>query len=101
MLDLKLFRNPTFTGANIEALGIMLGLFGVFFFLSPYTQQCLGYGLTKAGASFLPMTVLITFVAPLAGRMVDKVGARWLMAGGLTLLSCSLMVFSRLDTGSG
>jgi MFS family permease len=47
------------------------------------------------------MTVLIIVIAPPAGKLSDKVGSRWLMAGGLTLLGISLLLFSRLDASSG
>jgi EmrB/QacA subfamily drug resistance transporter len=100
MLDLSLFRSTTFTGANICALLVTVAMFGVFFFMSLYVQQILGYSPVEAGAIFLPMTLLIMFVAPIAGRMSDRVGSRWLMAGGLTLLGVSLLLFSRLSTGS-
>jgi MFS family permease len=55
----------------------------------------------EAGAIFLPMTLLIIFVAPIAGKLSDKIGSRWLMAGGLSLVGISLMLFSGLDTTSG
>ena len=42
------------------------------------------------------MTMLIVFVAPLAGRFSDKIGSRWLMGAGLVLLSGSLLSFSTL-----
>jgi EmrB/QacA subfamily drug resistance transporter len=101
MLDLSLFRNSTFAGANIVALLVTLAMFGVFFFMSLYVQQILGYSPVRAGAVFLPMTVLIILIAPPAGKLSDRVGSRWLMAGGLTLLGVSLLLFSRLDAGSG
>ncbi len=100
MLDLSLFRNPTFAGANIVAFLVTLAMFGVFFFMSLFVQQILGYSPVQAGAVFLPMTILIIVVAPVAGRLSDRVGSRWLMAGGLTLVACSLVVFSRLGTTS-
>jgi EmrB/QacA subfamily drug resistance transporter len=101
MLDLSLFRNRTFAGANIVALLVTLAMFGVFFFMSLFVQQVLGYSPVEAGAIFLPMTVLIIVIAPPAGKLSDKVGSRWLMAGGLTLLGISLLLFSRLGVDSG
>jgi len=100
MLDLSLFRNTTFAGANATMMLIALAMFGVFFFVSLYVQNVLGYSATQAGATFLPMTLLIILVAPLAGRVSDKIGSRWLMGGGMTLVGISLLVFSRLDLTS-
>ena len=100
MFDMSLFRNPTFVGANTVALLVSLAMFGVFFFISLYMQNVLGYSAVRAGASFLPMTLLIIVVAPLAGRASDRLGSRWLMAGGMTLVSLCLVVFAQLDAGS-
>ena len=83
MLDLSLFRTATFAGANAVMLLVALAMFGVFFFVSLYMQQVLGYSPIQAGAAFLPMTVLIVLVAPLAGRFSDQIGSRWLMGAGL------------------
>jgi MFS family permease len=63
-------------------------------------QNILGYSATQAGATFLPMTVLIVLIAPAAGRLSDRIGSRWLMGSGMTLLGCSLLLFSRLDQTS-
>jgi EmrB/QacA subfamily drug resistance transporter len=100
MLDLSLFRNPTFAGANVAMMLVALAMFGVFFFNSLFIQRVLGYSPIKTGATFLPMTVLIVLLAPQAGRLTDRVGARWLIGGGMALLSISLLLFARLDVGS-
>ncbi len=96
MLDLSLFRNRTFAGANVVLLLVALAMFGVFFFVSLYMQNVLGFSPVGAGAAFLPMTALIIVVAPLAGRLSDRLGSRWLLTGGMTLLAAQLVYFSRL-----
>ncbi len=100
MLDLSLFRIGAFAGANIVAMLVSLAMFGVFFFVSLYVQNILGYSPTKAGAIFLPMTVLIILIAPLAGRFSDRVGSRWLMGAGMTLLGISLLLYQRVGLHS-
>jgi EmrB/QacA subfamily drug resistance transporter len=100
MLDLTLFRNATFAGANSVMLLIALAMFGVFFFMSLFVQNVLGYSATQAGASFLPMTILIVLVAPLAGRLSDHIGSRWLMGTGMTFVAISLILFGRLTEAS-
>ena len=100
MLDLNLFRNGTFAGANTVMLLVGLAMFGVFFYNSLFIQNVLGFSAVQTGASFLPMTILIILVAPAAGKFSDRVGSRWLVAGGMVLLSISLLIFSRLDETS-
>jgi EmrB/QacA subfamily drug resistance transporter len=97
MLDLSLFRNGTFAGANTVMLLVGLAMFGVFFYNSLFIQNIIGWSAVQTGASFLPMTVLIILVAPLAGKYSDRVGSRWLMGFGMILLAVSLFIFSRLD----
>ena len=96
MLDLTLFRNGTFAGANVVILMVGLAMFGVFFFVSLYMQNILGFSAVQAGAAFLPMTVLIILVAPIAGKLSDRIGSRWLMTGGMTLLGIQLLYYSTL-----
>jgi len=96
MLDLSLFRSGTFAGANLAVLLVALAMFGVFFFVSLYMQGVLGYSAVKTGAAFLPMTVLIVLVAPVAGKSSDRFGSRWLMTSGMVLIAIQLFYFSRL-----
>jgi EmrB/QacA subfamily drug resistance transporter len=100
MLDLALFRIGSFTGSNLVAMLVSLGMFGVFFFVSLYLQNILHWTPTKAGAAFLPMTLLIIVVAPIAGKMSDRIGSRWLMGGGMTLVSISLLLYQRVGLHS-
>jgi predicted MFS family arabinose efflux permease len=97
MLDLGLFKNSTFAGANAVMMLVALAMFGVFFYVSLYMQNILHYSPTKAGATFLPMTVLIILIAPIAGKFSDKIGSRWMMGGGMLLVAGSLLIFSRLS----
>ena len=96
MLDLTLFRNRTYVGANLVTLLVALAMFGVFFFVSLYMQNILGYSAVEAGAAFLPMTVVIILVAPVAGKTSDRIGSRWLMTAGMMLIAAQLFYFSQL-----
>jgi EmrB/QacA subfamily drug resistance transporter len=100
MLDLSLFRIGAFTGANIVAMLVSLSMFGVFFFVSLYVQGILHYSPTQAGATFLPMVLLIIFIAPIAGRLSDRIGSRWLMGAGMTLVGVSLLLYERVTVHS-
>ena len=96
MLPLDLFRSGTYTGANLVVLLVALAMFGVFFFLSLYMQNILGYSAVQTGAAFLPMTILIILIAPIAGRTSDRIGSRGLMTAGMILIAVQLLYFSRL-----
>src|SRR5215211_6347013 len=75
-----------------------VAMFGVFFYVSLYVQQVLGYSPTEAGASFLPWTVLIILLAPVAGRLSDRIGPRPLVSTGMVVLAGSLLLFARMGT---
>jgi EmrB/QacA subfamily drug resistance transporter len=100
MLDLSLFKNSTFSGANTVMFLVGLAMFGIFFYNSLFLQNILHYGAIKTGATFLPMTVLIIFIAPIAGKLADRFGPRWLMGAGMVLLTGSLLLFATLDAQS-
>ncbi len=100
MLDLSLFRDGTFSGANTVSLLSFFALFGVFFFISIYLQTILGYSAVRAGATLLPFTVVMTLSVAAAGRLTDRIGARWPMAAGMVLLGLSLLLVSRLRLDS-
>ena len=89
----------TYTGANLVMLLVALAMFGVFFFLSLYMQNVLGYSAVQTGAAFLPMTILIILVAPIAGKASDRIGSRGLMTAGMVLIAVQLLYFSRLGAG--
>ena len=100
MLDFSLFRNGTFSGSNAVSALSFFALFGVFFFISIYLQNILGYSALRTGATLLPFTVLLALSVPVAGRLTDRIGARWPMAAGMLVLGVSLLLLSRLRVDS-
>jgi EmrB/QacA subfamily drug resistance transporter len=96
MLELDLFGNPTFTGGNVVELLIMVVMFGVFFFTSVYLQIVRGYSPVQTGAMFLPLTCIMILEAPIAGRISDRVGSRWLMSAGMGVLGFAVLMLSRV-----
>src|SRR5262249_17918613 len=95
MVDLRLFRNGTFSGANIVGLLIFLAIVGLLFFVSIYLQVVLGFSPIQTGASFLPLTVMIVIASPISGKVTDWIGARWPMAVGMILLTVMLILLAR------
>ncbi len=100
MVEFHLFSDRNFLGAVVVALIVSFAMLGVFFFLALYMQDILGYSPLEAGVRFLPSTLMIVMVAPVAGRMADRFGPRWLIAGGLTAVAASLYSFSGIAVDS-
>jgi len=84
LVPLRLFRSRALTGANLVMFCFGAAMFAMWFFLSLYLQQVLGYDPVITGLSFLPQTAAIAVGATIAGRLAPKVGPRnVLMAGAL------------------
>jgi EmrB/QacA subfamily drug resistance transporter len=101
MLDFSFFRSRTSAGSNIVAFLITFAMFAQFFFMTLYMQNVLHYSPLQTGVRFLPATIVIIIMGPLAGRWTDRVGPRPLMAAGLLLVSLALLSQSRLGVHSG
>jgi EmrB/QacA subfamily drug resistance transporter len=100
MLDLSLFRNGTFAGANLVAILVTLAMFGIFVFFPIYMQTFRGWSPIQAGAALLPWTLMIVIFAPIAGKLSDRVGSRWLMTGGMTVVAVCCLLLSRVTLSS-
>jgi len=90
IVELPLFGNRNFVGTNMVAMVVTFAMMGQFFFATLYIQDVLGYSPVETGIRFLPATLMIVLIAPIAGRLTDRVGARWLIGGGLALVTTSL-----------
>ena len=101
MVDFSFFRSRTFAGANIVAFIVSFAMLAMFFFMALYMQNILGYSPLQAGVRFLPATMMIIVVAPLAGRLADRVGPRPLMTVGLLAVSGALFWQSHITVSSG
>ncbi len=100
MLDLRLFRKPGFTGAQIAAFSLSASMFSMFLYLTLYIQNGLGFSPLEAGLRFLPVTLLSFLVAPISGKLSAVVPTRWLMGAGLLCISAGLLLMRGLDAGS-
>ena len=100
MVQFDLLSDRNFLGAVVVALIITFAMMGVFFFLALYMQNILHYSPLEAGVRFLPSTLMIVAIAPISGRLADRFGPRWLIAGGLLLVTASLVVFTGLEVDS-
>jgi EmrB/QacA subfamily drug resistance transporter len=94
MLPLGLFRRPAFTGVQIAAAGISATMFALFLYLTLYLQNFLGHSATEAGLRYLPLTVAIFLVAPIAGALLSRVHARVMISLGLLGAGVGLLLMS-------
>jgi EmrB/QacA subfamily drug resistance transporter len=100
MLDLTLFRNGTFTGANVVAILVTLAMFGIFVFFPIYMQTLRGWSPIQSGAALLPWTLLIVIFAPIAGKLSDRIGSRWLISGGMATVALCCLELSTVTVDS-
>jgi MFS family permease len=101
MVQFEFFKSREFFGANLIAFIISFAMLAMFFLTALYIQNILGYSPLQAGVRFLPTTLMIVLIAPIAGRMVDKIGARTPMTVGLTLVAVALYLQTRITVASG
>jgi EmrB/QacA subfamily drug resistance transporter len=99
LVPFRIFRLKTLTGANV--VGILLGasLFSMFFFISLYMQQVLGYSAIHAGLSYLPLALTIIVAAGLGGQLVTRFGFKPILAAGMLFVALGLVWFSRVSVG--
>lgn len=92
MLKLELFRIRNFSVANVIALIVSFGMLGIFFPMTVFLQGALGMTPLEAGITMLPNGLVLMFAAPLAGRLTDRIGARWILVGGLALMTVGILL---------
>jgi EmrB/QacA subfamily drug resistance transporter len=92
-----IFRIRTITGVNITALFVAMSLFSMFFFVSLYMQDVLGYDALKAGLSYLPLAGGIIVSAGFASSLVTRFGFKPILVGGLVLVAGGLIWFAQVS----
>jgi EmrB/QacA subfamily drug resistance transporter len=92
-----IFRIRTISGINITALFVAMSLFSMFFFVSLYMQQVLGYDALKAGLSYLPLAGGIIVSAGLASGLVTRFGFKPVLIAGLILTAGGLVWFAQVS----
>jgi len=97
LMPFTIFRLRTLTGANIVGLLVGMSLFSMFFFISLYLQQVLGYEPLKAGLSYVPLSVLIIMSAGGASQLVTRVGFKPTLIAGMVLIAIGLLWFSQVS----
>jgi EmrB/QacA subfamily drug resistance transporter len=91
MLPIRFFRSRGFSAGNAASFFTMASLFVAVFFFAQFLQAVLGYGPLGAGLRLLPWTGTLFFVAPVAGALVDRIGERPFLVGGLLLQGAGML----------
>ncbi len=99
LMPLRLFRNRSLSGANV--VGLMLGasIFSMFFLLTLYMQQVLGYSPLKTGIGYLLVATVIVISAGASQALVTRIGVRTVLAIGMSLTAAGLIYFSQVSVG--
>ncbi len=90
MIPLRFFRSRAFSAANAVSLLMSFGMFGAIFLLAQFFQVVQGYSPLEAGVRTLPWTAMPILVAPIAGVLSDRIGARPLLVAGMALMAGGL-----------
>ena len=97
ILPFSIFRLKSLTGANIVGLLLGAAIFSMFFLLSLYMQQVLGYSALKAGVAYLLVASVIIVAAGASQALVTRIGVRSVLITGMVLLVAGLVWFSQVS----
>jgi predicted MFS family arabinose efflux permease len=100
LVPLRIFSNPSLAAADGTMLLVAAALFGVFFFLTLYLQQVLGYSALETGVAYLPLSLSLIGASALASRVVDSFGPKLVLCAGLLASTGGFALMTRV-TGHG
>ena len=101
MLKIQFFRNPRFTAASVGIMLVFFALFGSFFFITQELQFILGYTPLQAGLRLAPIALVMAVAAPTAGRLVERIGNKAMVAMGMGISALGLAYLGTSTAGSG
>jgi EmrB/QacA subfamily drug resistance transporter len=99
---LRLFANRNRSFSYLARLALVGGMFGMFFFLTQFEQNILGYSALVSGLAFLPLTVALFIASQLSARvLMPRIGTRPLMVGGISISTVGVLLLTQLHATSG
>jgi MFS transporter, DHA2 family, methylenomycin A resistance protein len=100
MVPLDIFRQRAFSAALAIASMMTFGMYGMFFLISLYLQSIKDASPLLAGLQLLPLSITFIILSPVAGRLMNRFGPRWLMTIGMALMGAGLLLFTTLTPGT-
>jgi EmrB/QacA subfamily drug resistance transporter len=101
LLEVSVFRNLRFTAASLSIAFIFFALMGVMYFLTTYLQTVLGLSALDAGVRMLAIAAGIVVATRSSVRLVERIGTKVAVAGGLVIVAGALVMLTGCDTGTG
>ena len=100
LVPFKLFKDRNFALMNWVSGAISIGMMGIFLPFTIYLQSALGYSALKAGLTMAPASIVSMFVAPVAGRLTDRIGGKWILFTGLLCFGLGMGLTAEIATTS-
>jgi len=97
MLEFRVFQFPMFTLAIIISMTVLVSLIGAETLLPLFMQTVLGFTPLQSGLVLLPGAIVMGIMSPITGRLFDAFGAKWLAMIGLTVVTITTFLLSRLS----
>jgi MFS family permease len=101
LVPFSIFRLRTLRGANIVGLLVGMSLFSMFFLITLYLQQVLGYSALEAGLSYLPLSIFIILSAGAASQLVTRLGFKTTLIAGMLFVAAGLAWFTQISAPGG
>jgi len=100
MLDLAFFKNPRFTAASAAISFVFFAMFGSIFLFTQYFQFVLGYSALGTGVRLMPWAITMLILAPNSPRLVERLGTKVVVSGGLVLIALGLIAMAGVSASS-
>jgi EmrB/QacA subfamily drug resistance transporter len=100
LLPLRLLANRSRSGAYLIMLCLATAMFGIFFFMTIFVQEVLGYSALKSGLAFLPFALMIVVMSGIVSQLIGRIGARPLMLAGTAVTAGGMYWFSLVSEHS-
>jgi len=100
VLDVRKFRDRTFSGSTIAVLVFFLGTFGAIYYITQDLQFVQGYTPLETGVRMLPLAGGVCLGAALTGRLTPLVGMKVTVLAGMVLGTVGVLLMTQVDAGS-